>query len=417
MLIILNAIPINLLFGILALLLLVSAFFTGSETALLTLNRYRLHHLVKKKHRGALRAQQLLKKPEYLSALIRLGNTLVNIFAAVVTTLIAVRIGGMSAIIPAILILGLAITLFSEVMPNSLASARPEYIAFLSAWIYLPIIRILFPLLWLVTGISHLLVKPVTFFTKSVQSNPNTTEDGDQPSTKTPIDRHQFVLSNILELEATRIAEIMTPRKEIIGIDLDDDLVTIGQQLHNSPHTRLPVYKKTIDNVIGFLHIRTAITAIHQPNFTKQSIIEALSKPYFIPNTTSIQTQLQLFRQEKLRISLVVDEYGDVEGIVTLDDLLQAFVGELLTDQPSVIQQADGSYLIDASISVRELNRITQTELPTEGPKTLNGLIVEYLEALPQPGTSIKLYGHILEILHCDDHTVKQVKFEMEAIR
>ena len=417
MLIILNAIPINLLFGILALLLLVSAFFTGSETALLTLNRYRLHHLVKKKHRGALRAQQLLKKPEYLSALIRLGNTLVNIFAAVVTTLIAVRIGGMSAIIPAILILGLAITLFSEVMPNSLASARPEYIAFLAAWIYLPIIRILFPLLWLVTGISHLLVKPVTFFTKSVQSNPNTTEDGDQPSTKAPIDRHQFVLSNILELEATRIAEIMTPRKEIIGIDLDDDLVTISQQLHNSPHTRLPVYKKTIDNVIGFLHIRTAITAIHQPNFTKQSIIEALSKPYFIPNTTSIQTQLQLFRQEKLRISLVVDEYGDVEGIVTLDDLLQAFVGELLTDQPSVIQQADGSYLIDASISVRELNRITQTELPTEGPKTLNGLIVEYLEALPQPGTSIKLYGHILEILHCDDHTVKQVKFEMEAIR
>lgn len=417
MLIILNAIPINLLFGILALLLLVSAFFTGSETALLTLNRYRLHHLVKKKHRGALRAQQLLKKPEYLSALIRLGNTLVNIFAAVVTTLIAVRIGGMSAIIPAILILGLAITLFSEVMPNSLASARPEYIAFLSAWIYLPIIRILFPLLWLVTGISHLLVKPVTFLTKSVQSNPNTTEDGDQLSTKAPIDRHQFVLSNILELEATRIAEIMTPRKEIIGIDLDDDLVTISQQLHNSPHTRLPVYKKTIDNVIGFLHIRTAITAIHQPNFTKQSIIEALSKPYFIPNTTSIQTQLQLFRQEKLRISLVVDEYGDVEGIVTLDDLLQAFVGELLTDQPSVIQQADGSYLIDASISVRELNRITQTELPTEGPKTLNGLIVEYLEALPQPGTSIKLYGHILEILHCDDHTVKQVKFEMEAIR
>ena len=412
-----NAIPINLLFGILALLLLVSAFFTCSETALLTLNRYRLHHLVKKKHRGALRAQQLLKKPEYLSALIRLGNTLVNIFAAVVTTLIAVRIGGMSAIIPAILILGLAITLFSEVMPNSLASARPEYIAFLSAWIYLPIIRILFPLLWLVTGISHLLVKPVTFLTKSVQSNPNTTEVGDQLSTKAPIDRHQFVLSNILELEATRIAEIMTPRKEIIGIDLDDDLVTISQQLHNSPHTRLPVYKKTIDNVIGFLHIRTAITAIHQPNFTKQSIIEALSKPYFIPNTTSIQTQLQLFRQEKLRISLVVDEYGDVEGIVTLDDLLQAFVGELLTDQPSVIQQADGSYLIDASISVRELNRITQTELPTEGPKTLNGLIVEYLEALPQPGTSIKLYGHILEILHCDDHTVKQVKFEMEAIR
>lgn len=417
MLFILNELPINLLFSILALLLLFSAFFTGSETALLTLNRYRLHHLVKKKHRGALRAQQLLKKPDYLSALIRLGNTLVNIFAAVVTTLTAVRMGGISAIIPAILILSLAITLFSEIMPKSLAQARPEYIAFLSAWIYLPIFRTLYPLLWLVTGFSNLLVKPVTFFSRSRHTNLTASDLSEHIIGKPPIDRHQFDLSNILELEATRIDEIMTPRKEIIGIDLDDSLEEIGEKLHNSPHTRLPVYKKTIDNVIGFLHIRTAITAIHKPGFNKQSIIDALSKPYFIPNTTSIQTQMQLFRQEKLRISLVVDEYGDVQGIVTLDDLLQAFIGELLTDQPSVVQQSDGSYLIDASISVRELNRITQTELPTEGPKTLNGLIVEYLEALPQPGTSIKLYGHILEILHCDEHTVKQVKFEMEPAR
>ena len=410
-----NSIPIHLLFSILALLLLISAFFTGSETALLTLNRYRLHHLVKSKHRGALRAQQLLKKPDYLSALIRLGNTLVNIFAAVVTTLIAVRMGGISAIIPAILILSLAITLFSEVMPKSLARARPEYIAFLSAWIYLPIFRVLYPLLWLVTSFSHLVVKPITFISNSLYPHPSSSDSVAHTSPKLSVDRHQFVLSNILELEGTRIDEIMTPRKEILGIDLDDTLEAIREQLHNSPHTRLPVYKKSIDNVIGFLHIRTAMTAIHKPDFTKQSIIEALSKPYFIPNTTSIQTQLQLFRQEKLRISLVVDEYGDVQGIVTLDDLLQAFVGELLTDQPSVIQQSDGSYLIDASISVRELNRITQSELPTEGPKTLNGLIVEYLEALPQSGTSIKLYGHILEILHCDDHTVKQVKFEVEA--
>lgn len=417
MIIILNELPINLLFSILALLLLFSAFFTGSETALLTLNRYRLHHLVKKKHRGALRAQQLLKKPDYLSALIRLGNTLVNIFAAVITTLIAVRMVGISAIVPAIVLLSLAITLFSEVMPKTLARARPEYIAFLSAWIYLPIFRILYPLLWLVTGFSALVVKPFTFFAKPLNSisHPNEAEEANK--LKTHVDRHQFVLSSILELEATRIDEIMTPRKEIIGIDLDDSLEEITEQLDNSPHTRLPVYKKTIDNVIGFLHIRTAITAIHQPGFSKQTITEVLSKPYFIPNTTSIQTQMQLFRQEKLRISLVVDEYGDVQGIVTLDDLLQAFVGELLTDQPSVVMQNDGSYLIDASISVRELNRITQTELPTEGPKTLNGLIVEYLEALPQPGTSIKLYGHILEILHCDDHTVKQVKFEIEAAR
>ncbi len=410
-----NELPFYILFGLLALLLLISAFFTGSETALLTLNRYRLHHLVKKKHRGAIRAQQLLKKPDYLSALIRLGNTLVNILATVLTTLIAVRIGGASAILPAIILLGLAIMIFSETMPKTLAKARPEFIAFLSAWIYLPLFRILYPLLWLVTGFSDLLMKSLVFLATPSKFKLTSARPYPPKTTQQVVNRQAMPLSSLLELESIRIDEIMTPRKEILGIDLDDSLEEIAEQLQNSPHTRLPVYKKTIDNVIGFLHIRTAITRLHTPGFSRQSIIDALSKPHFLPNTTSIQTQMQLFRQEKLRISLVVDEYGDVQGLVTLDDLLQAFVGELLTDQPSVVEQADGSYLIDAGISVRALNRITRTELPTEGPKTLNGLIVEHLESLPQPGTSIKLYGHILEILHCDEHTVKQVKFEIEA--
>lgn len=402
-----NDLPLQLLFGILVLLLCVSAFFTGSETALLTLNRYRLLHLVKKKHRGALRANQLLKNPQYLSALIRLGNTLVTITATVLTTLIAFRIAGLAAIPPAILVLTLAILVFSEVMPKTLASAKPEFLAFVSAWLYLPLLRLLYPLLWSLTGFSRLCIIPFRLFSRSkpvksrLLANPH--DRSDEPL---------IGIHTLLELESSRIDEIMTPRKDVVGIDLDDDLQTIIGQLENSAHTRLPVYKKSIDNAIGFIHIRQAIVGLHKPGFTKQSLIDSLQKPSFIPNTTSIRAQLKFFKQEKLRISLVVDEYGDVQGLVTLDDLLQALVGELLNDKPSVVRQIDGSFLIDASISVRELNRLTRTELPTEGPKTLNGLIVEYLESLPQPGTSIKLYGHIMEILHCDEHTVKQVKFE-----
>lgn len=402
-----NDIPLQLLFGILVLLLCVSAFFTGSETALLTLNRYRLQHLVKKKHRGALRANQLLKNPQYLSALIRLGNTLVTISATVLTTFLAFRIGGLAAIPPAILLLTLAILVFSEVMPKTLASAKPEVLAFVSAWIYLPLLRLLYPLLWSITGFARLCILPVRFFTRFHRAQStlpyNSLNLHDEPL---------IGIHTLLELESSRIDEIMTPRKEVVGIDLDDDLQTIIAQLENCAHTRLPVFKKSIDNAIGFIHIRQAVVSLHKPGFSKQTLIDHLQKPTFIPNTTSIQAQLHFFKQEKLRISLVVDEYGDVQGLVTLDDLLQALVGELLNDKPSVVRQIDGSFLIDAGISVRELNRLTRTELPTEGPKTLNGLIIEYLESLPQPGTSIKLYGHILEILHCDEHTVKQVKFE-----
>jgi Mg2+/Co2+ transporter CorB len=204
----------------------------------------------------------------------------------------------------------------------------------------------------------------------------------------------------------------MTPRNEIIGIDLDNSIEAVCQQILDSPHTRLPVYRTSIDRVIGFLHLRKVLVSLNDTNFNEQKLLENLLKPSFMPMSTSLHKQMQRFKAEELRIGLVVDEYGDVQGLVTLDDLLQEIVGELITeDEPNVKKQADGGYLVDASVTVRELNRITRWSLPTKGPKTLNGLIVEFMEMIPETGTSLKLHGYLLEIIACDKNTIRKVRF------
>jgi Mg2+/Co2+ transporter CorB len=219
------------------------------------------------------------------------------------------------------------------------------------------------------------------------------------------------MLLGILELESATVEDIMTPRNEIVGIDLEQPIEHIVTQIKTSPHTQLAVYKKNIDRIVGFLHLRKVLMLINEENFDKHIIMGLLSKPVFIPESTPVHTQMLNFKTEKSRIGLVVDEYGDVQGLVTLDDLLQEIVGELLTDDDTARKQSDGSYLVDANITVRELNRVTQWSLPTEGPKTLNGLIIEFMETIPDPGTSVKLHGHPLEIIKRDENTVKLVRF------
>ncbi len=409
-----NEIPLSILFGVLALLLLLSAFFSGSETALMTLNRYRLQHLVKQKHRGAIKAQQLLKRPDRLLGLILLGNNFVNILASAIVTLIAIRLYGDEAIAPATAILTAIVLIFSEVTPKTLAALKPEMLALISVWIYAPLLKVFYPLVWIVNSISNLLLRIVGINPKKIKKN--TLDKNELKSIVSDTDnllpaRYQNMLLSILDLESASVEDIMTHRKEIVGIDLEDSIEDIIEQLRDSPHTRLPVYKKNIDRVIGFIHIRSVLSRITHSDFDKQAITDSLSKPFFIPASTSIHKQMQIFKTEKLRIGLVVDEYGDVQGLVTLDDLLQEIVGELIAEEPDVKLQKDGSYLVDASVSVRELNRVTHWDLPTEGPKTLNGLIIEYMEIIPEPGTSIKLHGHILEIIQCDKNSVKLVQF------
>lgn len=413
-----NDIPLSMLFSILAALLIISAFFSGSETALMTLNRYRLQHLVKKKHRGAVKTHQLLKRPDRLIGLILLGNNFVNILASSLATVIAIRIGGDEAIAPATALLTIVVLIFSEVTPKTLGAIKPEMLAFLSAWIYVPLLKLFYPIVWIVNLISGLILRIFginTTKTKSETLNKEELKSIVSDANHLMPSRYQKMLLSILDLESASVEDIMTHRNDIVGIDLEDSIEEIIEQLQNSPHTRLPVYKKNIDRVIGFIHLRTILSQIHQGDFDKQNITDSLIKPFFIPVTTSIHSQMQIFKAEKLRIGLVVDEYGDVQGLVTLDDLIQEIVGEFIIEEPSINQQQDGSFLIDASVTVRELNRLMQWELPTEGPKTLNGLIIEYLETIPKSGTSIKLYGHILEIVKCDENTVKQVKYQLLA--
>ncbi len=408
--------PLSMLFGILILMLILSAFFAGSETALMSLNRYRLRHLVKLKHPGAIKAQRLLQRPDQLLGLMLLGNIFINNFAASLATVIAIKLytDDESVIAISTGVLTLVMLIFSEVTPKTLAALKPEPLAFPAAWIYTPLLKIVYPIVWFVNLFVSLILKII-----GVDVNKSTHDLLNKEELKSIITesesimpiRYQKMLLGILDLESATIEDIMTPRNEIVGIDLEADLETIITQIKNSPHTQLAVYKKSIDRVVGFLHLRKVLVLVNEESFDKQTIMNLVSKPSFIPENTPVHTQMLRFKSEKIRIGLVVDEYGDVQGLVTLDDLLQEIVGELITDDTTVTKQSDGSYLVDATITVRELNRVMQWALPTEGPKTLNGLITEFMETIPEPGTSIKLHGHRLEIISQDNNTVKLVKF------
>jgi Mg2+/Co2+ transporter CorB len=410
-----NDIPLSILLGALILFLIISAFFAGSETALMSLNRYRLQHLVKQKHIGAIKAHKLLQRPDRLISLILLGNCFANTLASSLATVIAIRLAGEEAIPAAAAILTLAMLIFSEVTPKTLAAIKPEVIAFPSAWVHILLMKIVYPIVWIVNVCSNLLLRIVGVQIAHGHHHASLNKD-ELRSILVDADRlipqrYQKMLMGILDLESATVEDVMTPRNEITGIDLEDSIESIIQQIQHSPHTRLPVYKKSIDRVIGFLHLRIVLSQISHKDFDKQKITDHLLKPFFIPASTSLHEQMQSFKAEKLRIGLVVDEYGDVQGLVTLDDLLQEIVGELINEEIDVKKQADGSYLVDASVTVRDLNRITHWDLPTEGPKTLNGLIIEIMENIPKSGTSLKLYGYVVEILNADDKTIKLVKF------
>lgn len=409
--------PLSMLFGILLLLLVLSAFFSGSETSLMTLNRYRLRHLVKLKHSGAIKAQQLLQRPDRVLGLILLCNNFVNNFASSIATVIAIKLYAdeESSVAIAAALLTLVMLIFSEVTPKTLATIKPELLAFPAAWIYTGLLKIFYPLVWLVNSLAHCLLRSMgvdTTKTSHDALNKDELKSIIAEAENVMPNRYQKMLLGILDLESATVEDIMTPRNEITGIDLELPIETIIHQIKHSSHTRLPVYKQNVDRVIGFLHLRKVLIEIHHEDFDKQTIISLLTKPIFIPESTPVHTQMSRFKSERIRIGLVVDEYGDVQGLVTFDDLLQEIVGELITEEDNTVQvQSDGSYLVDASVTIRELNRITQWSLPTEGPKTLNGLILEFMETIPNIGTSIRLHGYALEILERDENAVKLVQF------
>lgn len=409
-------IPLATLMGLLFTLLLLSAFFSGSETALVSLNRYQLRHKAKQGHRGAVLAERLLQRPDRMIGLILLGNNLVNFSAASLVALIALRIGGEPAVAIGTLILTLVVLIFSETAPKTLAALHPEKIAFPAAMIYYPLLKITYPIVWLTNAMAN-----GVLYLFGVRTSENNLQALTREELRTLVHeaggrisgRYQQMLLSILDLGQVSVDDVMVPHNEVVGIDLDEDEKEINAIIRASEHTRLPVYRDNIDQVIGILHLRR-LANLSQHEVDKAKIEDLLDEPYFVPEGTPLSTQLVQFQRRRLRIALVVDEYGDIQGVVTLEDILEEIVGEFTTDpadaDEDIVNEGNGSYLVDGTTNIRDLNRIQKWEMPTDGPKTINGLILELLETIPEPGTCLKIEGYPVEIVDTDDKRIRTVR-------
>lgn len=411
-----DEIPLSVLIGTLVFLIILSGFFSGSETGLMSLNRYRLRHLADQQHKGAIRAQRLLNQPEKLIGLILLGNNFVNILASAIATIIGLRLMGEAGIAVATGVLTFVILIFAEVTPKTLAALHPERFALPSSMVLSPLLKLLYPLVWLINQFTAIIFRLLGIKAEDGAGMKLSTEElrvvVNEASSMIP-HRHQKMLLSILDLEKATIEDIMIPRNEIVGIDINDEWDEIVKQLTESQHTRLPVYEDDIDHVIGMVHLRRAIKLFQQQDVGKDDFRNLIREAYFVPEGVQLNTQLINFQKNRRRIGLVVNEYGEILGLITLEDILEEIVGEFTTDPAAtskdIHRQEDGTYLVDGGTSVRELNKVLGWDLPTEGPKTLNGLIIEYLEHIPDPGTSMLLGGYPIDIVQTTHNAVKTV--------
>jgi len=416
----LEDIPLSVLLGALFFLVMFSAFFSSSETAMIALNRHRLRHLAKEGKRSAIISEKLLQRPDRLIGLILLGNNLVNFIAASVATLIGIRLLGDLGVALAPIVLVMVFLIFAEVMPKTLAAFSPETIAFPASYILAPMMRIAYPAVWLVNWVSNGLLKLFGV---------NLHEHGDAPLSREELrsivreagalipQRHRRMLLNILELENVTVDDIMVPRNEVDAIDLDDPINEIIEQISHCQHTRLPVYESSINNIIGVIHLRRLARLMADKNeLSKETIKEILIDSYFVPKGTPLHTQMTHFQRNKRRFGIVVDEYGVIQGLVTLEDILEEIVGEFTTDMQTfnldIQAQEDGFYLIDCSAHLREINRQLKWSLPTDGPKTLNGLLLEHLEFIPESGTTLKIDNYLVEVTQVSENAVKLARLK-----
>ncbi|RUO60565.1 HlyC/CorC family transporter [Pseudidiomarina insulisalsae] len=407
---------------ILGLLLFLSAYFSGSETGMMSVNRYRLRHLAQQDHSGAKRVQYLLDRPDRLIGLILIGNNLVNIGASAIATVLCFRWFGDAGIVVATFGLTIIVLIFAEVTPKTIAALHPERVAFPSSVILKPLLTIMYPVVATVNFITN-------GFMRILGVNPNTTLGQDALSSeelRTVVNEaqsmipssHQDMLLSILDLEKVTVEDVMIPRADISGIDVQDDIKSIIKQLSQAQYTRLLLYRSEIDDVIGFLHARDIMQIVTKSSSEtdKAELIRAAREIYFIPEGTPLNVQLLKFQHNKERIGLVVDEYGDIQGLVTLEDILEEIVGDFttnITPAPSetVSPQEDGSILVEGTANIRELNKEMNWELPTSGPKTVSGLIVELLGDIPQHPLCLRIEGYALEIMESSESMVKQVRF------
>ncbi len=410
-----NDIPTATLALALLFLLLLSAFFSAAETGMMSLNRYRLRHLSKQQHRSAKNVSKLLERPDRLIGVILTGNNIVNILASAIGTIIGIRLFGDYGVAAATAALTIIILLFAEVTPKTLAALYPERIAFPASYPLAVLLKLLYPLVWLINtigngllrlfGVNPAMVRDETLNADELRS---VVHEAGQLIPR----RHQEMLLSILDLEKVTVEDIMVPRSEIIGIDINDDWKVILRQLSHGQHTRVLLYRDSMDDAVGFIHARDALRLLTKEQLDKSTLLRAVHEMYFIPEGTPLNVQLLKFQRNRERVGLVVDEYGDIQGLVTLEDILEEIVGDFTTSMApatsdEVKPQADGSYLVEGSANIRDLNREMHWQLPTDGPKTISGLIVEYLEEIPHTQLGLRLAGYPIDVEETGENMVK----------
>ena len=397
------------------LLLFSSAYFSGTETAMMAINKYRLKHLVKNKHRAARISNKLLRYPDRLLGVILIGNNLVNFTAATIATIIGMRLFGDTGVLLAPWVLTATFLVFAEVAPKTLAAERPERWAFKAVYVLEPIQRLLVIPVKMVNMVSNAIVR-IFLKNQPAQSKSLSTDE-----LRTVVNagakgvgERQKMMVRLLDLEQVSVNDIMIPRGEIEAIDLDSEMSKIIKVASNSQYTLLPIYKESINNIIGILHLRRLARFLGANEFTKSDLMQLTWEPYYIPEATSLDKQLINFQAEKQRIALVVDEYGDLQGLVTLEDILEEIVGEFTSDfsanLPEILPQEDGSFFIDGGALLRDINRTLNWELPILGPKTLNGLVLEHLETIPDENLCVQIEEYQIETLQLSDNMVKNLR-------
>jgi Mg2+/Co2+ transporter CorB len=405
--------------GILVLCIALSAFFSSTETALMSINRYRLRHLAREGSTSARAAEKLLERPDRLIGMILICNNFVNSAAAALVTVIALQIGGEGAAAIGVSVFTAVLIVFGEVAPKTFGAMYPEKLALPSAPVYQVLLRILYPIVWTTNLVANGVLRMLGISAEKVSRTSLSSDElrtvVAEASTVIP-HRHQRMLMSILDLEKINVEDIMVPRNEISGIDLSDEWDDVLEAVQQSRHTRIPCYDGNLENLVGILHMKKVARLLARDELNRERLL-ALARerePYYVPEGTSLNTQLLQFQRQRRRVAFVVDEYGDVQGLVTLEDLLEEIVGEFTSDPASlhrdVHKEKGDSYVVSASASVRTLNRKMGWTLPTTGPRTLNGLILEYLETIPETGTSLRIGDYSLEILQTGDNAVKTVR-------
>lgn len=388
----------------------------------MSLNRYRLKHLQNNKHKGAIRAGKLLDRPDRLIGLILIGNNLVNILASAIATVIAIRLWGDAGILIATLALTLVILIFAEITPKTIAALHPEAVAFPASVILLPLLKILYPIVALVNSVTNALLRLM-----GVDPEKQNDENVSSDELRTIVtdagqlipSQHRGMLLNILDLEQVSVDDIMVPRSEVYGIDLDDSDADILRCIQTSSHTRLPIWREDINNIVGILHMRNISRIIDSQGLDRNALEREMEKTYFVPESTPLHTQLLNFQQKKTRLGVVVDEYGEVLGLVALEDILEEIVGEftsnLVDSADNIFTQRDGSFIIAGTASIRDVNKSLQWTLPTDGPKTISGLVLETLESFPDANAGLTIGPYRLEILELERNVVQSVRVVLTA--